>query len=106
MLSFLTCLSVFAAGAALGLIVGFAGNAKADGFYVEIRQWLWTEARFRRRLRKGSFYIQGGPTVATMEPVIGALPKTGVSAAVAEKTTCMARFQLALSMTCPTSKPV
>ena len=30
----------FAAGAALGLIVGFAGNAKADGFTLAIQQWL------------------------------------------------------------------
>lgn len=86
----------FAAGAALGLIVGFAGNAKADGFYVnpEFNSG-WTEATFDGSIleghvgyEKGSFYIQGGPAVTSdgTDGAWGFTAKTGVSAAVAEKT--------------------
>ena len=86
----------FAAGAALGLIVGFAGNAKADGFYInpEFNSG-WTEATFDGSIleghvgyEKGSFYIQGGPAVTSdgTDGDWGFTAKTGVSAAVAEKT--------------------
>ena len=107
----------FAAGAALGLIVGFAGNAKADGFYVnpEFNSG-WTEATFDGSIleghvgyEKGSFYIQGGPAV-TSDGTDGDWGFTAKPVSVLQlqkRLTCMAKFQLALSMTCPTpSKPV